>query len=248
MQYIKRTYRQQHRQEDLKHFQVAVKETDLDVAVLRNHHNESLAEQVKKWVLKYRQQLERYIERDPLFATSLKPHSLLPGAPPIAKEMAEAAKLAGVGPMASVAGAFSQYVGRELMAVSSEVIIENGGDIFLCSKVKRRIGIFAAQSPFTNRIALEITPDQTPLGICTSSGTVGHSLSFGRADAVVVLSSSALLADAVATAAANLVRNSDDLLKAVEFAIDVPGIKGVLAIINDKMAVKGDIKLVPISR
>ncbi|MBM7855398.1 ApbE superfamily uncharacterized protein (UPF0280 family) [Desulfohalotomaculum tongense] len=246
MQYIDRTYRRLHRQRDLKHFQVAVKETDLDIAVTRRCFNPGLVDEIKKMIEKYRRQLEKYIQRDPEFAKTLTPHKLKPGAPPMAREMAEAARLAGVGPMAAVAGTFAQYVGRELSQLSSEVIIENGGDIFLLSAKRRYIGIFAAQSPFSNRMALEIQPEQTPLGICTSSGTVGHSLSFGSADAVVVLSSSAILADAVATAAANMVKNSDDLKKAVQLAVTVPGVKGVLAIKDDKMVVQGEIKLVPL--
>ena len=213
---------------------------------MRRRFNSELLEWLKNLVAGYRRQLETYIQRDPQFASSLKPHMLVPSAPPMAVEMAEAAEAAGVGPLAAVAGAFAQYVGEQLSRRSGEVIIENGGDIYMRNMKKRRIGIFAAQSSFSRRIALEIMPEQTPLGICTSSGTVGHSLSFGSADAVVVLSPSAILADAVATASANLVNNAGDLKLAVDFATSITGVTGALAICGDKLAVQGQVKLVPV--
>lgn len=246
MEYIERTYRELHRQQDLMHFQIVVKETDLDVAVVRERLSADLTVWAEGLVKQFRMDLEAYIEKYPAFAKSLEPLELLGNPPAMAVDMADAAKLAGTGPMAAVAGAFAQYLGKELSKRSREVIIENGGDIYMRSVKKRRIGIFAGQSPFNQRIALEIPPEQTPLGICTSSGTVGHSLSFGRADAVVVLSPSAILADAVATAAANKVIDSDSLQSAVDFAATIPGIIGALAIQHDKMAVRGQVKLVPL--
>ncbi|MEG6616032.1 UPF0280 family protein [Peptococcaceae bacterium 1198_IL3148] len=245
MEYVERTYRKLHRQQDLIHFQVAVKETDLDVAVQRQCFNSELVELTKALIEKYRNQLEKYIAIDPEYATTLQPHPVLPEAPPMVIQMAEAAKLAGVGPMAAVAGAFSQLIGNELLRHSDEVIIENGGDIYICCQKSRCIGIFAAQSPFTNRIGLEI-PAHTPMGVCTSSGTVGHSLSFGKADAVVVLAPSVMLADAVATSAANKVQQVSDLDKAVEYATSISGVMGAVAVLEDKLAVKGRVKLIPV--
>ena len=109
-----------------------------------------------------------------------------------------------------------------LSSFSSDVLVENGGDIWLKSTQPRNICIYAGNSPFSQRIGLEIKAETTPLGICTSSGTVGHSLSFGSADAVVILASSAVLADAVATATCNLVQEEADLAKAVEWASSNP--------------------------
>ena len=116
------------------------------------------------------------------------------------KQMIEAGQKAGVGPMAAVAGAIAECVGRELLAFSPEIIIENGGDIYLKCLKKRVVGIFAGKSPLTGKIGLEIDAKDTPLGVCTSSGTVSHSLSFGKADAAVAIAPSATLADAAATA------------------------------------------------
>ena len=246
MEYVERSYRQSFRQDDLAHFQVVVRQTDLDIGVRRERFSPELANWVEELIREQRTLLEKYIEEDPTFLHSLSPCELRPGAPPMAVEMADAACLAVVGPMAAVAGAFAQYVGRALEKRSKDVIVENGGDIYLRSVRKRRIGIFAGNSPLSNRIALEIRPEDTPLGICTSSGTVGPSLSFGKADAVVILSPSAILADAVATAAGNLVQNKDDVQKAAEYATGVEGITGAVIIKDDRLAVCGKLKLVPL--
>ncbi|MCL6635860.1 MAG: UPF0280 family protein [Peptococcaceae bacterium] len=246
MQYIERSYRQTFRQDDLVHFQVVVRQTDLDIGVRRERFSAELARWVEEMVREQRALLENYIKEDSAFLHSLTPCALKPGAPPMAVDMAEAARRAGVGPMAAVAGAFAQHVGRALARRSRDVIVENGGDIYLRSTRARRIGIFAGRSPLSNRIALEVRPEDTPLGICTSSGTVGPSLSFGSADAVVILSPSAALADAVATAAGNMVQDKEDVQKAAEFATGIAGVTGALVIKDDRMAACGKLKLVPV--
>lgn len=247
MDYVKRTYREQFRQDDLLHFQVSVKQTDLDIGVRKERFTPEMAGWIQEIVRKQRELLEKYIEEDHAFLHSLIPCDLKPGAPPIAVDMAQAARLAGVGPMAAVAGAFAHYIGVELLRRSKDVIVENGGDIYMRSTRRRTIGIFAGQSPLSNRIALSIRPEDTPMGICTSSGTVGHSLSMGCADAVVILSPSAILADAVATAAGNLVQNKEDVKKAAEYATGIEGVTGAVVIKDDCLAACGRIKLVPFS-
>lgn len=243
--YSERTYRQRHRQDDLIHFRVVVKETDLDIAVRKERFSENLAAIAEKTVKKCRQPLDEYIQRDTAFVHALTPYEVPPTAPPIVFGMARAAWAAGVGPMAAVAGAIAECVGRALARYSKDVIVENGGDIFLRTSRVRRIGIFAGKSPLSYRLAIEIKPGFGPLGICTSSGTVGHSLSFGKADAAIILSPSAALADAVATAAANLVQSKTDVQAAVDFALSIPGITGAVAIKDDLLAVRGQVKLVP---
>ena len=149
--------------------------------------------------------------------------------------------------MASVAGAIAEFVGYELLALSPEIIIENGGDIFLKSLRNRMIGIYAGKSPLTGRIGLEISGEETPLGICTSSGTVGHSLSYGKADAVIALSPSAILADAAATAIGNLITQPSDIPKGIELAKGIEGLRGVIIIKDDRMGLWGEVKLSQIS-
>lgn len=239
-----RTYRTLHHQDDLVHFQVAVKETDLDIGVRREQYTPELAAWCENLIKQCRRPLEEYIKRDRKFVNSLSPYTPMPDAPLIARIMAEAGSAAGVGPMAAVAGTVAEEIGKKIARRSRDVIVENGGDIYLKSNRVRRIGIYAGQSVLSNRLAVEIRPEQTPLGICTSSGTVGHSLSFGSADAVVILSPSTPLADAAATAAGNFVRDEGDIEKAVNLAYNIPGITGVLIIKGDKLAVRGRLKLI----
>ncbi len=246
MEYQDRSYRLSFRQDDLVHFRVVVGQTDLDIGVRRERFSPEMARWLEDLVRKQRGVLEKYIEEHPAFLHALSPCEVRPGAPPIAVEMADAARLAGVGPMAAVAGAFAQYIGQALSRRTKDVIVENGGDIYLRSTRQRRIGIFAGKSPLSNRLALEIKPEHTPLGICTSSGTVGPSLSFGRADAAVVLSPSTTLADAVATAAGNRVPVKEDVQKAAEFAVSIEGITGAVIIKDDRLAACGALKLVPL--
>jgi len=236
--YEPRTYRHWIKDNDLTSFNVVVKETDLYIRASTN-----LREKAYKLVLKYRNALESYIRQHPDFVTSLEPLPVSDDAPRIIIEMSAAAEKVGVGPMASVAGAIAEFVGNELSAFSPEIIIENGGDIYLKSLEKRIVGIYAGELPLTGKIGLEINGQDTPLGICTSSGTVGHSLSYGKADAVVVLSKSATLADAAATAIGNLIVQPGDIPNGLEFANGIDGLKGVIIIKGDKVGLWGDVKI-----
>ena len=126
---------------------------------------------------------------------------------------------------------------------SLQVIVENGGDIFLCCQRPVRVG-FCRRIGFSRKLALKLETRGEQRGVCTSSGTVGSSYSMGRADAAVVIADDAALADAVATAAANRVQDEGDLKKALDFARSIPGVKGSLIILGEKLAASGEIQLV----
>ncbi|MDD5774135.1 MAG: UPF0280 family protein [bacterium] len=240
IKYEERTYRELVNTNDLLKFSVSVKETDLLIMAEKD-----LSKEVMSSILKYRNQIEKYIEEYPVFKTTLEPYKPDNFAPNIVQNMSKICSQVGVGPMASVAGAVSEFVGLDILPLSPEFIIENGGDIFFNSKKIRTVGIYAGRSPLSNKIAIEIQPHSTPLGICTSSGTVGHSLSFGKADAVVIISGSAILADAAATAVGNIVKTQDDILTGIEEAKKISGLLGVVIIKDDKMGCWGEVKLVP---
>jgi len=236
--YQPRTYRHWVKDKDLAAFKVTVKETDLYIRA-----RSDLKSQARRLVVKYRRMLEEYIEGHPSCLTTLEPVAVADNAPPLVREMAEASRKAGVGPMAAVAGAIAEAVGSELLAFSPEVIVENGGDIYLKSLKQRLIGIYAGKSPLTGRVGLEIEAKDTPLGVCTSSGTVGHSLSLGKADAVIVLSPSTALADAAATAIGNRILKPEDIPGGIEFARSIKGLKGVVIIQGEQVGVWGEVKL-----
>lgn len=236
--YQPRTYRNWVKNKDLITFNVIVEETDCYISAATN-----LESKFRKAILKYRAILKKYIASHPLFLTTLEPFPVKSDAPLIVKAMAEAGAKASVGPMAAVAGAIAQFVGEELSQFSPEMIIENGGDIYIQTQKDRLIGIYAGKSPLSGKIGLEISGKETPLGISTSSGTVGHSLSFGKADAVVVLAETATLSDAIATGIGNLILESADIPKGIEKAQIIPGIKGIVIIKDDEMGMWGNIKI-----
>jgi ApbE superfamily uncharacterized protein (UPF0280 family) len=240
--YQPRTYRSWVKNTDLVTFNIIVEETDCYISSSTNLENKA-----RKAILKYRSILKKYISTHPVFLTTLEPLRVEAGAPHIVKAMAEAAEKASVGPMAAVAGAIAHFVGEELSAFSQEIIIENGGDIYLRSAKDRILGIYAGQSPLTGRIGLEIAARNTSAGISTSSGTVGHSLSFGKADAVVVLAENAILSDAVATAIGNLIIIPQDISAGIERAQSITGVQGIVIIKGEKMGLWGKIKLCRIS-
>lgn len=237
--YQPRTYRNEFKDGDLVSFTVVVKETDLYILAGRDLSREALAA-----IGEVRSPLEEYIQDHPLFLHSLEPIAVESSAPEIVRVMAEAARLANVGPMAAVAGAMSEIVGRKLLAFSTEVIVENGGDIFLKVIGKRQVGIYAGKSVFTGKLAIEVEPEQTPLGVCTSSGTVGPSLSLGLADAAIILSPSAALADAAATAVGNMIKSEKDIDAAIEYGKQIKGVSGIVIITGGSMGAWGDVRLV----
>ena len=236
--YQPRTYRHWVRDDDLVSFRVSVRETDLYIRATRN-----LEAEAAQAVLECRSSLEVFIREHPDFLTSLEPIAVAQDAPAIVSDMARAAYAAGVGPMAAVAGAVAEHVGSRLVKLSSEVVVENGGDIFLASTKTRLVGIYAGDSSFTGKIALRIRAEETPIGICTSSGTVGHSLSFGTADAVIALSRCTSLADAAATAICNTVKCEGDVPQSIELAKRIDGLRGVVVIKGDKLGVWGEIEI-----
>ena len=239
--YEPRTYRSRMARPGLVGFRVAVKETDLWILAARD-----LSREVREVVFQERRQLEAYIADHPNFLTALTPWPEDPFAPPVVREMISAARKVGVGPMAAVAGALAERVGRALDPWSDEVIVENGGDLYLKVASTATVALFAGKSPLSHRVGLRIDPDMTPLGVCTSSGTVGHSLSFGRADAACVLAPITALADAAATALGNRVRDAGSIAAALDWVATVPEILGAVVVVGDKLGAWGRVELTPL--
>ena len=237
--YKERTYRNFAGIDGLVPFNVIVQETDLFIYASRGLENVA-----RDIVLKQRGYLENYIGIYPEFKKTLVPWHIDGPAPVIVSEMAFAGQKAGVGPMAAVAGAIAGQVGNALLSYSDEVVVENGGDVFIKTGKPLKAGIFAADSPLSLKMGLLIDSSEKPAAVCTSSGTVGHSLSFGKADAVCIVSDSCSLADAAATAVGNLVKAKKDIGKAIEFGKNIEGVTGIVIIIGDAAGFWGDIEVV----
>lgn len=245
LSYINRDYRNRIDAEGLVSTFVRVSQTDLQILA-----DLDIKEAATHRVIQYRQQLENYISRNPLFLTALEPQPRDRLAPPIIKEMLAAAEKAGVGPMAAVAGAISGFVGRDLLADEgcSEIIVENGGDIYLKRSRDSCVNIYAGTSVLSNRIGIKIARERMPLGICTSSGTIGHSLSLGQADSVTVLAPDISLADAAATRIGNEIRRVGDLEKGLNLGKSIPGLTGIVIVMEENLGAWGDIEIIRLPR
>ncbi len=223
---------------DLVSWRTCYKETELFISA-----ESDLSEEAYGIVLKLRTLLDEYIKEHEEFATSLVP--IDPGfdAPSVVQDMCLAALSAGVGPMAAVAGAFAKEVGRRLLANSSKVIIENGGDVWLKTGDLSTVAVYAGQSSLSMKLGITVDAYE-PISVCTSSGTVGPSLSFGKADAAVVVSYDACLADACATRLGNEIQSAADIEKALEMIYAIKGVVGALAIAGGTFGAIGDLELV----
>jgi ApbE superfamily uncharacterized protein (UPF0280 family) len=221
----------------LKRTSICHKETSLTILSTKN-----LGQKAREELAINYSQLERYIQKNPLFYSSYEPVSVGNDAPRIARLMACASEKAGVGPMAAVAGAFSDIIGNMFLEKGArEVIVENGGDIFMKAAEPRKVGIYAGPSDFSEKIGFLVQPAQTPIGICTSSDSVGPSINLGKPDAVTTFAASSALADAAATAVGNAVRGDCPVKKGILRAKKIEGLQGVLIIKGGEMGAWGKI-------
>lgn len=232
-------YRGRCRAADLVSFQVALKESNLAISSGRRLYEEALTA-----LSNHRKGLEAYIQEFPEFLRSLVPIPAHPRAPRVVARMSRAAYIAGVGPMAAVAGALADEVGRALSKHSSEVIVENGGDIYCRVARPRTVAIAGGESPLSYAVGVTILPAMGEVGVCTSSGTCGGSLSFGKADAACVIAKTAALADAAATAVGNLVQSEATIQLGLAAARRIPGVYGAVVIVGERLGAWGDVQLV----
>ena len=240
-----RTYRNQYSQQRFRSFTVNYKETDLWIGVDHDSFREEMKEVSFLKVKALRSQMEDYLLKDPIFGKAFVPHRVEPNAPEIVRFMSEAAQRAGVGPMAAVAGAFSEIIGRHLMQQFDiqELVIENGGDIFL--KINRNLlmSVYAGNSPLSEKIGIEIQASESPLGVCTSAGTVGPSISLGKADAAMIICRNTALADALATTFGNLVQSPEDVQSVIAQTDRFPEILSAVIICQDKIGIRGKFEM-----
>ncbi|MEA3328754.1 MAG: UPF0280 family protein [Candidatus Omnitrophota bacterium] len=225
---------------DLVNFEVLEGESDLFISAKKK-----LTVQAERLTRKCRKTIQDHIARYPRFKDSLQPiNKRSSSIPQIVREMLSASRVANVGPMAAIAGAVAEYVGKGILDFSSEVIVENGGDVFIRSSQDRIMGIYTGESVLSGKVALRLTGLEAGLGVCTSSGKIGHSLSFGKADSVTVISDSAPLADAAATAVGNIVKTPDNINQGIERAREIKGVKGVVIIVGKKLGIWGEVEII----
>ena len=194
---------------------------------------------LKQYIFKIRQELKRYITRNPDFLLTIEPIKYnSENLSEIVLKMYESSTKADVGPMACVAGTISEMSLDYLINNGSTYsIVENGGDIALINDRDVLCGIYSNNEILGNNIAFKIKSRKKPLGICTSSGKIGHSISFGSSDSVTVISKSPSLADGLATRIANEVNgktSEDKVSNALECGENYKEFFDGVLIISDK--------------
>jgi len=245
MEYKDRTYRKLFADSSLRSFSVSYKETDLWIGTDAGSYSVSMKDYALDIVSQLRNEMDAYLEKDPAYLSALVPYHPMPVAPMIFHFMSKASAQTGIGPMSTVAGAFDRLVADALCQRYGcrDIVVENGGDIYANVSHDLDISVFAGQSPLSERVGIHIPAGTFPLGICTSSGTVGPSLSLGKADAMMIVCRDVLLADSYATAMANRIQTVDDLQTVIDLCQSVPEILGALAVKDDRMAICGEFEL-----
>ncbi|MBR5935231.1 MAG: UPF0280 family protein [Bacteroidaceae bacterium] len=245
MEYKERSYRSRFSNDERRWFCVKFLESDLWIGVDNGSYSASMEADVYAMLVELRRSMDAYLLMDPAYKTALTPYDAGLEAPAILKEMSKVSHKTGIGPMSAVAGAVALRVANFIKQQYGvkEVIVENGGDIYAEAHSDMDIAVFAGQSPLSEKIGLHIPAADFPLGICTSSGTVGPSLSLGRADAVMIVCRDVLLADSYATAMANRIRTVNDLQPVIDRIQNNPDILGSIAVKDDRLAICGQFEL-----
>ena len=240
-EYTNRTYRQHLRQERWYTFTIVHKETDLWIGIDKASYREEIRAYALSRVIRLRQEMDTYLNQDPEYRKALIPYTPRTEAPAIIRKMAEVSDVSGIGPMSAVAGAVAGQIAAELKTAFPirEIIIENGGDIYADIHEDIDIAVFAGSSPLSEKVGFTIRADRSPLGICTSSGTVGPSLSFGQADAVMIVCQDCALADTYATAFANQIQTTADIEPCIEKIGDIPKILAAICIKDTQIGISG---------
>ncbi len=247
-----RSYRQRFAIPGLQSFTVKYLESDLWVGVSACVDSEGRSvplSEVEKAVYSHlvslRREMDAYLAYDPVYRGALAPYEPQDLAPAIFHDMSRVCHRTSIGPMSAVAGAVALNVAEFLRNAYAcrEVLIENGGDIYADVVSDLDISVFAGHSPLSEKVGLHFPAGRFPLGICTSSGTVGPSLSLGKADAVMIVCRDVLLADSYATAMANRVKNVEDVQRVIDLISGKDDILGAVVIKDDRMGVSGEFEL-----
>jgi ApbE superfamily uncharacterized protein (UPF0280 family) len=243
--YQPRSYREGMNSDRFRFFPSVLLESDLLIGVPHADYHPEMAPMALKEQSRLHRLLTAHAARHKSFLDSLEPLELSAGGPDLPGEIATMYRCGlqtGTGPMSSVAGLFAEAVAAVLSVAFSpgEIVVENGGDLYIRNREELVTVIHAGNSPLSDRMGLAVPPGTW--GICTSSGTLGHSFSRGRADAVTVACRSAPLADAWATSLANEVRGAGDIEPLLKKVKGIPEIEAVVVIAGDRIGIRGSLE------
>lgn len=245
--YTARSYRSTAARPDEKTFQAVIEESDLWITCGKAYFDASggLPGRVMERLREVRSVIKAWLRLEPDFGPSLVPVPAPENAPEIIRSMARGGERWQVGPMAAVAGAVAQEVARAFMDESPDFLVENGGDIFMASTRERTVALLPDPENSAS-IGIRLNAALFPLAVCSSSSTIGHSLSFGRGELVTVISADASLADAAATSLCNRLKGPKDMERIIREAEKDPDVIGLFASCQGHIGLWGDVELVAI--
>ena len=210
------------------------------VTILCEEHFSGVAE---RSIFRSREIIQRFILFDPLFQDTLEPYAEPEHIDPLIGRMCHAARCAEVGPMAAVAGAIAEEAVKAMVEAGAEqAVVDNGGDIAMFLSEPLDIALYAGQSSIRD-VGFRLPGGRRMYGVCTSSGTVGPSISFGTADAAVVFAEDVCLADACATRLGNEVKSADErvMRHALDVVLQIEGVDGALVVAGERMVMRGHV-------
>lgn len=234
----KNIYRSKVKSRERYNWRVVYKYSDLLIS-----SNKNIGGRIEEPLKEIYKLLESCMKRDPSFVNSLSPVKAKPYFPRIVKKMCEKATIFNVGPMATVAGAVCEYLAENLLNYCSRLIIENGGDVYIKTNRDINAAIYLKNKYLGDEIRLIIRAKNTPCGLCSSSGSFGHSLSLGKSDLVTALARSVISADGAATAIANSISSSADIQSSIDYYKDLDNLTGILVVKDNRIGLWGDIEL-----
>jgi ApbE superfamily uncharacterized protein (UPF0280 family) len=246
-----RNYRYFNDQSKIRFFTVKHFETDIQIGVDHASYKLEMEHFVLDKITQLRKQILLYNQFvNPDFIKTFYPLAAAKEAPEIVQLMCESSMKAGIGPMASVAGAFAEIIGKVILNKFSikEILIENGGDLFIHCREKKVLALYAGKSVFSNKLGVKIPAKTGTFGVATSSASVGHSFSLGKADAVTVICKSSALADAFATAFCNEIHKREDIEQVIHKAKLRKEILGIIIVKSDTLGCYGDFEVVSLHK
>ncbi len=245
--YEPRTYRKNLNTDRFEYARIIVEESDLWLGIEKSRIKKVDQKLVQNEILRLRTILKDYIGLNPDFLQSMKPIEIYENDPPIIKKLKETGIISHTGPMTGVAGLIAELITNFIQNSFDiqEVIVENGGDICMKINSELNLAVAAGKNSGFNNLGLKILPSEEVIGICSSSGTFGHSISFGKADLLTVISHDTTLADAWATSLANKINKEEDIQTLCNILPE--NIIGLLAIKDKKIAYKGDYELLKLA-